>query len=63
MKFRFLLWAMGLLMAKASRNSDETLVHTFDLDATAALRASWGLFRDRRVDLYSRVTTLDGREV
>ena len=27
----------------------------------AALRASWGLFRDRRVDLYGRVTTLDGR--
>jgi N-carbamoylputrescine amidase len=52
----------GQLMAKASRDSEETLVHAFDLDAIAALRASWGLFRDRRVDLYGKVATLDGRD-
>jgi N-carbamoylputrescine amidase len=51
----------GQLMAKASRDREEVLVHRFDLQAIADLRASWGLFRDRRVDLYGRVGTLDGR--
>ena len=51
----------GQLMAKAGREGEAVLVHRFDLDAIAALRASWGLFRDRRVDLYGRVGTLDGR--
>jgi N-carbamoylputrescine amidase len=51
----------GQLMAKADRVTEGVLVHQFDLDAIAGLRASWGLFRDRRVDLYSAVQTLDGR--
>jgi N-carbamoylputrescine amidase len=51
----------GQLMAKAGRDREEVLVHRFDLDAIARLRAGWGLFRDRRVDLYGRVGTLDGR--
>ncbi len=51
----------GALVAKADRVTEGVLVHQFDLDAIAALRASWGLFRDRRVDLYGAVGTLDGR--
>jgi N-carbamoylputrescine amidase len=51
----------GQLMAKAGREAEEVLVHRFDLAAIAALRASWGLFRDRRVDLYVPIGTLDGR--
>ncbi|MCX7287956.1 MAG: N-carbamoylputrescine amidase [Rhodobacterales bacterium] len=51
----------GQLMAKAGRAAEEVLIHRFDLEAIAALRASWGLFRDRRVDLYASVGTLDGR--
>jgi N-carbamoylputrescine amidase len=51
----------GQLMAKAARDTEEVLVHRFDLDSIAGLRQSWGLFRDRRVDLYGRVGTLDGR--
>ena len=35
---------------------------TFDLDAIATARAAWGLFRDRRPDLYLPLLTLDGRE-
>jgi N-carbamoylputrescine amidase len=50
----------GQLVAKASRDGEEVLTATFDLDAIAALRGSWGLFRDRRVDLYGAVQTLDG---
>lgn len=51
----------GQLVAKASRDTEEVLVATFDLDAIAALRASWGLFRDRRPETYGAVATLDGR--
>jgi len=50
----------GKLVATADRVSEGVLVHRFDLDAIAALRAGWGLFRDRRVDLYGAVQTLDG---
>jgi N-carbamoylputrescine amidase len=51
----------GQLVAKADRVTEAVLVHQFDLDAIAGLRASWGLFRDRRVDIYGTVQTLDGR--
>ncbi len=51
----------GQLVAKADRISEAVLLHEFDLDAIAALRASWGLFRDRRPGLYGAVATLDGR--
>lgn len=50
----------GQLVAKADRGTDGVLVHQFDLDAIAVLRASWGLFRDRRPELYRAVGTLDG---
>jgi N-carbamoylputrescine amidase len=36
------------------------LTATFDLDALRISRASWGLFRDRRTDLYRGLLTLDG---
>lgn len=48
----------GSLMAKASRDREEVLIHQFDLDAIADLRASWGIFRDRRPETY--VTGLGG---
>ena len=51
----------GQLLAKAGRGAEEGLTATVDLEAIAELRASWGLFRDRRVDLYGAVGTLDGR--
>lgn len=51
----------GQLVARADRVTESVLVHQFDLDAIAALRSSWGLFRDRRPGLYSAVGTLDGR--
>ena len=51
----------GQLVAKASRDAEEMVLATFDLDAIAALRASWGIFRDRRPETYGAVATLDGR--
>ena len=50
----------GALVAKAGRDQQEVLLASFDLDATAALRSTWGLFRDRRPETYRAVATLDG---
>ena len=52
----------GTLLAKASRDSEDVVTATLDLDAIAALRASWGLFRDRRPAMYGALTTRDGRQ-
>ncbi|MES2668032.1 MAG: N-carbamoylputrescine amidase [Pseudomonadota bacterium] len=51
----------GALVAKASRGAEEVLTHSFDLDAIADLRSTWGLFRDRRPETYAAVATLDGQ--
>jgi N-carbamoylputrescine amidase len=50
----------GALLAKAGRDGEEVLTATVDLTANAALRQSWGLFRDRRVDLYGGLQRLGG---
>ncbi|NGX87233.1 N-carbamoylputrescine amidase [Rahnella sp. Lac-M11] len=50
----------GELVAQAGKTEETVLVHTFDLDAIAAQRASWGLFRDRRPEMYGAIATSDG---
>jgi N-carbamoylputrescine amidase len=51
----------GEKIVEAPRDEQTVLTATFDLDALRANRASWGLFRDRRTDLYRRLLTLDGQ--
>ncbi len=51
----------GQLVAKASRDAEQVLIHSFDLAAIEDLRRTWGLFRDRRPECYRAVATLDGR--
>jgi N-carbamoylputrescine amidase len=51
----------GAKLAEAPREGDAVLTATFDLDALQQQRSAWGLFRDRRPDLYRPITTLDGR--
>ncbi|EZQ19455.1 N-carbamoylputrescine amidase [Pseudomonas sp. G11-1] len=44
-----------------ANDSDETvLVQQFDLDQLEHIRAAWGVFRDRRPNLYGPLKTLDG---
>ncbi len=50
----------GALVQVADRVSEGVLVHTFDLDATRDYRRNWGVYRDRRPELYTALTTLDG---
>lgn len=42
----------GEIVRSASRDQEEVLVATFDLDSIAENRLSWGVFRDRRPDMY-----------
>jgi N-carbamoylputrescine amidase len=51
----------GQLAAKAPRDAEAVLTATFDLDAIRDLRRSWGVFRDRRVDLFGPLLGYDGR--
>ena len=45
----------GELLETASRDKEEILIHTYDLDEIAANRLSWGLFRDRRPECYGDI--------
>ncbi|MFO1089206.1 MAG: N-carbamoylputrescine amidase [Hyphomicrobiales bacterium] len=50
----------GEKVAEAGREGEAVLTHTFDLDAISDLRRTWGVFRDRRTDLYGALLTKDG---
>lgn len=50
----------GAVVVQAGREEETHLVATFDREAMAAARSSWGLFRDRRPELYGPLLTLDG---
>jgi len=51
----------GAKVEEADRTSETILTATFDLDSIAHIRASWGVFRDRRPDMYGPLLTLDGK--
>jgi N-carbamoylputrescine amidase len=56
----FIADATGQKVAEAGRDCEAALTATFDLDELRAMRNSWGLFRDRRPELYGSLLTLDG---
>ena len=51
----------GEKVAEMDRTEEGVRLATFDLDATAELRRTWGVFRDRRPEMYGALMTLDGR--
>jgi N-carbamoylputrescine amidase len=51
----------GAKVREADRTSEAVLVATFDLAQARTQRYSWGVFRDRRPDLYRPILSLDGR--
>jgi N-carbamoylputrescine amidase len=57
----FIAGPTGEIVAELGRNDEGFAAASFDLDAIAVARASWGLFRDRRTDLYGVLQTHDGR--
>lgn len=56
----FIADSTGAKVAEADRTTETVLTATFDLDAIEAQRRAWGLFRDRRPQLYGPLMTLDG---
>jgi N-carbamoylputrescine amidase len=56
----FIADATGAKVAEAGRDEETVITAEFDLAAIRELRHSWGLFRDRRPDLYQPLLTLDG---
>jgi N-carbamoylputrescine amidase len=52
----FIADVTGAKVAEAGRDGDAVLTATFDLDECARTRSAWGIFRDRRPDLYGRIT-------
>ena len=51
----------GEKVQEMNRTEEGIRVAEFDLDAIGELRRSWGVFRDRRPELYGALMTLDGR--
>ena len=45
---------IGDIIYQAGRDEEEVIVHKFDLDKLAYDRLSWGLFRDRRPEVYNK---------
>lgn len=52
----FICDQFGGLVEEMDDNTNGIICHQFDLDELQNIRASWGLFRDRRPELYSRIT-------
>ncbi|MFM7489190.1 MAG: N-carbamoylputrescine amidase [Actinomycetota bacterium] len=58
----FIAGPTGEVIVEADRTSEAVITAEFDLDAVAALRQSWGVFRDRRPELYEPIVRLDGAD-
>lgn len=56
----FITDTTGDKIAEADRDEETILIAEFDLDQAAEQRTEWGIFRDRRPDLYKPILTYDG---
>jgi N-carbamoylputrescine amidase len=57
----FIAGPTGEKVAEADRSGEAVLTAAFDFDEIRRYRHAWGLFRDRRPDLYHPLSSLDGR--
>ena len=57
----FIAGPTGEKIAEAERDGEAVLLAGFDLDKVQRQRDSWGVFRDRRPELYGVIGTADGR--
>lgn len=56
----FIAGPQGNKLVEASRTEEAVLVAEFDLEQLENQRLEWGIFRDRRPDLYSILSSYDG---
>ena len=50
----------GNIISEASKDKEEIIIAEIDIKENHLFRRNWGLFRDRRIDLYKELLTLDG---
>lgn len=56
----FIAGPQGNKLREADRTEETVLVEEFDLDALDIQRIEWGIFRDRRPELYKIIASYDG---
>lgn len=56
----FITDQFGHKIVEAGREEETVLVHTYDLDEIAENRSFWGIYRDRRPEMYGVLLTKDG---
>lgn len=59
----FIAGPTGEILAEADREHEAVITAEIDLDRIAVQRAGWGVFRDRRPELYGSLLTLGGGAV
>ena len=50
----------GKIIAEASKDQEEVILAEIDTEENHLFRRNWGLFRDRRPELYKEILTLNG---
>ncbi|SDT08545.1 N-carbamoylputrescine amidase [Pseudomonas oryzae] len=58
----FIADQFGAKLAELGEHEEGILVQSFDLDRLEHVRSAWGVFRDRRPNLYGALATLDGAQ-
>lgn len=56
----FIADQFGEKVAELNRTDEGVAVQSFDLDKLEHTRTAWGVFRDRRPNLYRSINSLDG---
>ena len=59
----FIAGATGEMLSEAGPANETVLTTTLDLGALRKQRSAGGVFRDRRVDLYAPLLTIDGQQM
>ena len=59
----FIAGPTGEIVAELQRDDEGVVTAAFDFHAIRKARDSWGLFRDRRPDLYGTLLTGDGQDI
>jgi len=52
----FIAGPQGEILAQASRDREEIVMATVDLDMQEDVRRNWPFFRDRRIDAFGEIT-------
>ena len=50
------------LVERMEGKSENIITHSFDLTEISRYRRNWGVYRDRRPDLYEGILSLDGNQ-